>query len=155
MSKLHVSTVITGSGVMTISFYKGLTKNPEIGNTAVWVLPNIWRLKRVSNTKFGKNVANKMLLNVAKCQGYNFYHFWVIKEKPTGGKMTLPPPSILGYFLTLCMKELKSEQSSLLNVKRKYSVTLHKKCLPLKISSVNVPKSAENYRFGHNYRRNP
>ena len=69
--------------------------------------------------------------------------------------MTLPPPSILGYFLTLCMKELKSEQSSLLNVKRKYSVTLHKKCLPLKISSVNVPKSAENYGFGHNYRRNP
>ena len=26
-----------------------------------------------------------MLLNAAKCQGYNFYRFWFIKEKPTGG----------------------------------------------------------------------
>ena len=25
-----------------------------------------------------------MLLNAAKFQGYSFYHFWVIKEKPTG-----------------------------------------------------------------------
>ena len=24
------------------------------------------------------------LLNAAKCQSYNFYHFWVIKRKPTG-----------------------------------------------------------------------
>ena len=24
-----------------------------------------------------------MLLNAAKCQGYSFYHFWVIKGKPT------------------------------------------------------------------------
>ena len=36
--------IITGSGVMTFSFYKGLTRNPEIGNTTVWVLPNIWTL---------------------------------------------------------------------------------------------------------------
>ena len=26
-----------------------------------------------------------MLLNAAKCQGYSFVGFWVIKEKPTGG----------------------------------------------------------------------
>ena len=32
--KLHV-TIITGSGVITISFYKGLTRNPEITNTSV------------------------------------------------------------------------------------------------------------------------
>ena len=32
-----------------------------------------------------------MLLNAAKCQCYNFYRFWVIKGKPTGGcKSTLP-----------------------------------------------------------------
>ena len=31
-SKFHVN-IITGSGVMTISFYKGLTRNLEIGNT--------------------------------------------------------------------------------------------------------------------------
>ena len=31
-SKFHVN-IITGSGVMIIFFYKGLTRNPEIRNT--------------------------------------------------------------------------------------------------------------------------
>ena len=82
-SKFHVN-IITGSGIMTIFFYKGLTRNLEIGNTPVWVLPNIWRLGRVMDTKFGTNVSNRMLLNAAKFQGYSFYRFWVIKGKPTG-----------------------------------------------------------------------
>ena len=77
---------------MTIFFYKGLTKNPEIGNTPVWVLPNIWRLGQVRDTKFGTNVSNEMLLNAAKCQGYSFYRFWVIKGKLTEG-VKLPPPT--------------------------------------------------------------
>ena len=35
-----------------------------------------------------------MLLNAAKFQGYSFYCFWVIKEKPTkGGGVKLPPPA--------------------------------------------------------------
>ena len=42
-SKFHVN-IMTGSRVMIIFVYKGLTKNPEIGNTPVWVLLNIWRL---------------------------------------------------------------------------------------------------------------
>ena len=60
-SKFHVS-IITGSGVMTISFYMWLTRNLEIGNTHVWVLPNIWRLGRVRDTKFSTDVSNKTLL---------------------------------------------------------------------------------------------
>ena len=94
-SRFHVN-IITVSGVMTISFYKGLTRNPEIGNTPVWVLLNIWRLGRARNTKCATNIFNKMLLNAAKCQGYSFYVFWVIKGKPTGGrggKFTPPPPT--------------------------------------------------------------
>ena len=67
---------------MTIFFYKRLTRNPEIENTTVSVLPNIWRLVQVRDTKFGTNISSKMLLNAAKCQGYRFYHFWVIKGKP-------------------------------------------------------------------------
>ena len=31
--------IIASSGVMTIFFYKGLTRNPEIGNNLVWILP--------------------------------------------------------------------------------------------------------------------
>ena len=33
-----------------------------------------------------------MSLKAAKCQGYSFYYFWVIKGKPTGG-IKLPPTS--------------------------------------------------------------
>ena len=82
-SKFHVN-IITGSRVMTNFYYKGLTRNPEIGNTTVWVLSNIWRLVRVRHTKFSKNVSNEMLLNPEKCQGYSFERFWVIKWKQTG-----------------------------------------------------------------------
>ena len=66
-SKFHVN-IITGSGIMTILFYKGLTKNPEIGNTPVWVLPNILRRRQVMDTTFFKNVSNRILLNTAKFQ---------------------------------------------------------------------------------------
>ena len=83
-SKFHLN-IITGSGVVTIFFHKGLIRNPEIRNPTVWVLPNIWRLTQVRDTKSGTNVSNKMLRNSAKCQGYSLYHFWVIKWKPTIG----------------------------------------------------------------------
>ena len=43
---------------MKILFYKGLTRNPEIGNTSAWVLPSIWRLRRVRDTKFGNNFSH-------------------------------------------------------------------------------------------------
>ena len=79
--KFHVN-IITGSGVMAISFYKRLTRKQEIRNTLVWVLPKIWRLGWVRNTKFGTRVSNKMLLNAVKAN--SFYYFWVIKRKPTG-----------------------------------------------------------------------
>ena len=93
--KFHVS-IITGSGVMTIYFYKGLTRNPEIGNTPAWVFPNIWRLGRVMDIKFGTDVTNQMLENDGKCQSYSFNRFWVIKEKSTGrggGCKIIPPPT--------------------------------------------------------------
>ena len=66
--KFHVN-VVTGSEVMTIYVYKGLTRNSEIGNTPVWVLLNIWRLGYVRDTRFGMDVSNKILLNAAKYQG--------------------------------------------------------------------------------------
>ena len=72
------------SAVMDSFFYKGLTRNPRIRNTPVWVFPNIWRLGWVRDTKLVMVVSNKVLPNAAKCQGYSFYCFWVIKGKPTG-----------------------------------------------------------------------
>ena len=52
-SKFYVN-IIAGSGVMTIFFYKGLTRRLEIENTLVWVLPNIWRLEKVRNQQGSK-----------------------------------------------------------------------------------------------------
>ena len=96
-SKFHVN-IITGSRVMTIFFYKGLTTN-----TPVWVLHNIWRLRQLKATKFGTNVSNEMLLNSASQLLLNysvihfsfylsFYCFSVIKGKPRRGRVKLPPP---------------------------------------------------------------
>ena len=91
-SKFHVN-ISTGSRIMTNHFYKGLTRNIEIRNTHVWVLPNIWGPRRVMDTKIGTHVSNRMVLNAAKCQGYIFYRFWVIKGKPNRGKGKIPLPS--------------------------------------------------------------
>ena len=71
--------IMTVSEVMIIFVYKGLTRNLEIRNITAWVLPSIWRLARVRDTKFGTNVSNKDLLNSAKCHGYSFFCFLVIK----------------------------------------------------------------------------
>ena len=84
-SKLYVN-ISKGPKVMTIYFYKGLTRNWKIRNTLIWILLNIWRLGRVRDTKFRTDFSNEMLLNAAKCQGYSLYCFWVIKGKQTAGK---------------------------------------------------------------------
>ena len=44
-----------------------MNRNPEIWNTPVWVLPNIWRLWPVTSTKFGTNVSNNF------SQGFSFH----------------------------------------------------------------------------------
>ena len=76
---------------MTISLYKGLTRNPEIGNTPVWVLPNIWRIGQVRQTKFGTNVSYKILQNFRVTA---FTVFELLRENQQDGEVTHPalPP---------------------------------------------------------------
>ena len=83
-SKFHVN-IITGSRVMTIFLYKGLTRNPEIGNTPVWVLPNTWRLGQARDTKFDTNVSNEILLNPAKTKITGITIFELLRENQQGG----------------------------------------------------------------------
>ena len=87
-----LSSLVTGPSFMSISSlilglwqFSFISDWPEVGNTFVLVLPNIWILGQVRHTKFGMNVSNKTLLNAAKCQSYRNYSFWVIKGKPAGG----------------------------------------------------------------------
>ena len=51
-----------------------------------------------------------MLLNSAKCQGYSFYCFWVIKGKPKGGILLLHPPR-------LGLKDIQRSMSMLLDTR--------------------------------------
>ena len=64
---------------MTIFFYKRLTRNPEI-----WILPNIWRLGQVMDTKFDANVSDRMLPNAASSVKA-FTLFELLKENHLGG----------------------------------------------------------------------
>ena len=95
-----LSSLVTGPSFMSIpSLVQELRQFlfirnwPEIGNTPIWVLHNIWRLGRIRNTKFCTNISNNILLNAAKCKGCSFYRFWVIKEKPTGRGCKITPLS--------------------------------------------------------------
>ena len=92
-----LSNLVTGPSFVLISFLvlelwqllfkKDLTRNPEIGNTSVWVLSNLSRLGWVKDTKFGVSVSNGNLLNAAKRQAYCFYRFWVIKWNQQWGQI--------------------------------------------------------------------
>ena len=103
-SKFHIN-IITGSGIMTIFFYNALTRNPDMGNTPVWVLPNIWRLGRVMDTKFGKNVSNRMLLKAAKSRVAAFTVFELSRENQLGGNITPLSPPRLGLRALLYSKK--------------------------------------------------
>ena len=94
-SNFYVS-IITGFGVMTILFYKGLTGNSEIGNTPVSVLLNIGVLGQVQNTKYGTDVSNKMLLKIQNARVTAFTISELLRENQQGGggKITPLPPRL-------------------------------------------------------------
>ena len=83
-SKFHVN-IMTGSGFMTISFYKGLTRYLEIRNTSVWVLHNIWRLGRVRSSNLAQKALTKCYWMLRNTRVTAFTGFWVIKGKLTEG----------------------------------------------------------------------
>ena len=91
-SKFHVNiiNIITGSGVMTIFFYKGLTRNPEIENTPVWVLPNMWRMGWIRDTKFGMS----LMKCYWKLQNARVTASTIFESRQTqqDGKTSPPPP---------------------------------------------------------------
>ena len=77
-SKFHVN-IITGSGIMTILFYKGLTKNPEIGIPPSGFCPISWDGGKLWIPRFSRMslIEYYWMLQNSRC--YSFYCFWVIK----------------------------------------------------------------------------
>ena len=86
----HVN-IVTGSRIMTISFYGGLTTNAELRNSPSEFYPISGDWGELRITKFDTNLSNKMLLNAAKCQGYNFYYFISYQGKTKRGKGKITP----------------------------------------------------------------
>ena len=82
-SMFHVN-VMTGSRVMKILFYKNWPETQKLKIQPSEFCPISGDWGKVRDTKFGTNVFHKKLLNTAKCQGYNFYCFWIIRAKQTG-----------------------------------------------------------------------
>ena len=65
---------------------------PEIGNTPVWVLPNIWRWGELWITNLAQMFLIAYYWMLQYASGYSLYRFWVIKGKPTEEvKLPLPP----------------------------------------------------------------
>ena len=83
-----------------------MTRNPEIGNTCIWVRLNIWILTQETNTKFGSNVSDEMLPDTAKCQGCSFYRFWFLKGKKQLEWLTYPKLELNNGFTTAVLKAL-------------------------------------------------
>ena len=91
--------------VLELLQFLPIKDRPEIWKSEIPSFVQNRRLGRVRDTKFGTNVFNKILLNSAKCHGYSFYCFRVIKKKVTGGGWggveLLPPPRLgLRYLVT-------------------------------------------------------
>ena len=88
-SKFHVN-IITGSAIMTISFYKGLTRNPEIPPSELCPISGDWgelwmpNLARMSLTEYYWKLQNSRVTA--------FIIFELLRENQLGGGVKLAPP---------------------------------------------------------------
>ena len=88
--KFHVN-IITGSRIITIFFYKGLTTNLEIGNTHDWVLPNIgdWDKLGIPNLTKMSLIKCYWMLQYARVTTFTVSELF--RENHQGGKINPHP----------------------------------------------------------------
>ena len=82
---VFLSSLVTGPSFMSISLlvlelwqFSFIRDWPEIWKSEIHPVSGDWSMMKMPNFA---NFSNKMLLNVAKYQGYSIYHFWVTKGK--------------------------------------------------------------------------
>ena len=104
-----LSSLVTGPSVMSISSlvlelwqFSFIRHWPEIQKSDI----TLSGFCPISGDRRELGIPNlpQMLPNVAKCQGYSFNCFWLIKGKPTEGVKLLPPPNLtqIRVKLTFC-----------------------------------------------------
>ena len=80
-SKFHV-IIITGSEVITIGIYKGLSRNPKIGNVLVSVFPKIWKLRQVRDKNLARIFLMKCYYMLQNTRATAFTVFELLRKKP-------------------------------------------------------------------------
>ena len=89
-SKFHVN-IITGSGIMTIFFYKELTRYPEIRNTPEFCpIPGDWGELWIPNLARMSLMEHYWMLQ--NCRVTACTVFELLTENQLGGKISPPPP---------------------------------------------------------------
>ena len=66
---------------------------PQIGDTPVWILPNVWRLGQVRDTKFITDVSNKKVNKCCKMSRLQILLFLSYYEKTSKWSKISPPPT--------------------------------------------------------------
>ena len=85
-STFHVN-IFTGSGIITIFFYKGLTRNPEIGNTPIWFRD--WSKLWIPNLARMSLIECYWMLQNSRVTAFTIFE--LLRENWVG-KITRPPP---------------------------------------------------------------
>ena len=86
-TKFHVN-IITGSRIMTIFFYKGLTRNPEIGNTPIWFRD--WSKLWIPNLARMSLIECYWMLQNSRVTAFTVFE--LLRENQLGWGVKLPPP---------------------------------------------------------------
>ena len=89
LSKFHFN-IITGSGFMTIFSFLQWAQNPEIRNTPVWFLPNIWRLRRVRVSDLARMSLKKSYWTLQNARVTVFTISELLRENQQGVKLPIP-----------------------------------------------------------------
>ena len=91
-SKFH-AIIITGSGVMIICFYKGLTRNSEIGNTPseFCSISGDWGNEEIPNLERTSPIKCYWMLQNASVRTFTISE--LLRENQPGGGVNLPPSS--------------------------------------------------------------
>ena len=94
-SKFHVN-IITGSGIMTIFFYKGLTRNPEIGNTPSEFCPisGDWCKLWIPNLERMSLIECCWMLQNSRVTAFTVFEKLLRENYYEGDGVKLPHPSL-------------------------------------------------------------
>ena len=106
-SKFHVN-IITGSRIMTIFFYKGLTRNPEIGNThEFFPISGDWGELWIPNLARMSLIECYWMLQNSRVTVFTVFELLRESQLGGGGKITPSPSQIRVKYKNSLKKKIR------------------------------------------------